>query len=1256
MRRLPKILALLLTVCLAFAVIAVIAVALDPSATTDHGVADDYEDWEPGTDYTNGFPSASNSAGNYSSLKVVHNEKSDNNYIQFVYKKSSTKKYTREYKFSPTNDLSAYSYYTVDFDVCADQYLYELNGETQMSRNVPDGAENVRLSYSEETSFSLDNRPCKQSGITITSGKDYYSLCIGFVYDGSNWRIQLDQKDTGYTLPNRLDVWSHFTYAVETRYENSSYGYSKVRVYFNGGLLGTSYIFMKDSTKANAVIVKPRAIEWSINKTNIPYSMGIDNFTPTFYYKGYTSGNSYGIDDLFADENKNVSIVYCEDVIYSASYAQPGNPYFSVDTGTTKWYIPYLKDEILSKLKNGAVIETCMDISDYTPPENVDNFDVYLLDGATFSLSKSALQKYVIESSAIGYSVSRISNEKAITLKWYDAKGGAVVKEELLTPGVVPRFGTETIGKIDYENKNVTTYNIEKWMWDIDGENTYFSPVDIHALTLDDINLIKQTCGGVLEAYPVIDTGVTPVAEPLAYSISYLKGDVRIGFADTNGTYDAYKDITTFAEQVSNAPDNAIVCMYADATTDATITLGAEHTMYIDLCGNNLKNLSGKAFDLANGSNLYIYSSVAGAKVSAPTAFYACRANFNNCNVYLGKYGEYDGANVSFEAATLFEIKTPYTGANDDQPINITIDGSDVSGAFVFGAPDINLSVNSANMSVEDILINCDLEYEVFNGIEADISVNGGLIDASYVIGNFPENCTLELNGVKVIGHIDSSEYVQEGTVLVGEGCAFTNDVRVDGGMLTLDENLAFAISDKDMTASGHDFRATLLVFDLTDYDESEYTLAVWNDAKGNKFKEAYYHTTVSAVSHPDVYAMSDKSKFPTTDLKNGWYDLGYSSWKNTAEGSVNNAIVHGVKNVFAPVYGGVVPSVDYLVNASLRNTDVALNFYLKIPAPDSGIAIEGFFVSVEGQKIEATLGQDFAGAEGYYAYELALDLASFETRYAYITFTVSGYDGNGDGEITDSDEDKVTLYKEIEVDFMTYAETAVEISACGSDASKLIFDLVQYKYTAYRASLGDDSEEESEIDIRVANFFNVHGKGCNCRTNLDSIVLPEEETRATIEKSGALKNVVSEAGFTLVDGKPTLCFYVNKDVEIKSFSVKLKGLEHQLGGWDYINHKYTCDMERVDNVIIDGTEYAVYVYPDLLLCNAASIMNITVEAVTTPASEGVDEVCEVLTGSYSLAAFIQSGAGEQVELAKALYAASKSALEYRYIRDGEAA
>lgn len=380
MRKFSKIFAVLLSVCIIATIVAVFSSAAAPAEKTE--VLRSY-DFETIDDIPTG--TSNGGAGTYADMQVVKNEQLGNSYFRYSYKKAGTASYNRAiflaHKTIGNTRLSDYSYYTVDFDIAADQYRYQVleNGETveklsttmptiETESNLVEGS--VRLAYSNYADIKIDNRGLNASGTSLgTSGVNAINIRLIYNETDKLWHINAGSKDTGYTLSDTLGEWNHFTYAIKTVAKTLddgtvTYGYSQVKLYYNGQLLGTSNINTSSTNIKKCIDVSPYVLNFGVihkDYADEAYSIALDNFKTTFYKKGtdgYTSGDKNGIDDLF--DGKLTYLVECEDVVYNIDYKSPApNKYAVIDNKEV--YNPILAAKLLSP-KSGDVIETGIDL------------------------------------------------------------------------------------------------------------------------------------------------------------------------------------------------------------------------------------------------------------------------------------------------------------------------------------------------------------------------------------------------------------------------------------------------------------------------------------------------------------------------------------------------------------------------------------------------------------------------------------------------------------------------------------------------------------------------------------------------------------------------------------------------------------------------------------------------------------------------------------------------------------------------------
>lgn len=1259
MRKFSKIIAVLLAVTLIAGVIAIISTATPPASTTTNGLAYDFEDYKEGDNFTKNFGSGTGDANKYSSYSIVST--GNNKYYRYASTAlDAPKAYRRDllygtYNVTTGTRLSDYSYFTVDFDVTADKYLYTLDGVEMMSETVPEGAENVRASFSNNTYFSMDNRAVIDGAF---SGTGYAILYVKFVYANEAWNVYCGTsagaaKDTGYDLLDTPGAWNHFTYAVQViENDNGSYGQSMVHLFFNGQLIGTSMINSNGTVqKTTGKVINPRALDWYPGSTSQLYSMGIDNFIPTYYPVGYTSGDAYGIDDYFADEDENALIVNCADVVYNKEYTYlDENPYISVDTGSTKVFIEAFKEETLKGVTDGTVIESYFDILDFTPPSNVNSFEVYLLDGAEFTLSDAASRIYKMEISPLGYRVSRKTNDDSIIIRWLDSKGGNLIKEETLNFGVAPEFDGDVInGAFDYATGEISNISGFSWMWDIDGDGNSSigldrDPIEIGVLSANEFELVRQYCGGVIDIFPV--GGDKQVESTLLYAIkNYDSTGTPSLMLDENGSVDSYYDLSTFAAMVDSAPSGSEIYLYSDIDVDSTIFVEKNKSLNLDLNGHTLRFFGNFAFILDNNSTIRVYSSLPGANLIANEAIFVTESLddtfFNGCNIYLGAYGKISGDNLLCMSDYIVALYTDLECVDDKKDATVAINGGTYIGSFMLYAVDANVSVENATIYAQaEPFYSCD-GAEVFLYVD-----NSNILSelASNIFDVWSEKSVAYFEDSNILSALDWFDYVTEnGVVYLGENNYL--GVEPDLKKVVMLDGVLLAVTNAEVEVPYIDtFNAAFVSFSAEELNSDKFTTARFLDANDKIFKEVYYHCEYLALELPTYTEMNDRKQFPIyEDLDNGWYDKGYNAWKNTTDGVSEGdfTLVFGedVVNTFVPVVDGVIPSVDAKVNASLKFSCPALTVYIPMIDESSDITINDIYgLSESGDYLHCDINENMAGAEGMIGITVYLGLDSFDSQYVYVEYTAI------------VDGAPIQLVAEFELNFLDYAEAVAEIYSCGSDDAKVVYELIRFKNEAYKLANGVANAEAEQI---LAS----HGDKCKCLVDLDELQFSEKELAANKDNfDGIISYVSIQAG---PDGAYPL-FMVSGDVDVKSITAQVKAPAHQLGGWQMINNTVTYNLVWVGaEYDEEGNAYNIYSFEEIAFAGAAEIMKLRIEVVTSPATTTSPEVTEVVEGEWCYASLADSfsvGYPDAESFLKAFYTLAKAALEFRNIRSGEGA
>ncbi len=130
MKKLSKILAMILTVCLLAGIVAVVASATAPADHTTNTVNGKtfnytFDSDADGTNYNGSFTTGTGDADKCSAVKVVSGV-DGNKYVSYSYVKDAVNKaYRRDFAYGVKSKtfLNDYSYVTVDFDITADKYM-----------------------------------------------------------------------------------------------------------------------------------------------------------------------------------------------------------------------------------------------------------------------------------------------------------------------------------------------------------------------------------------------------------------------------------------------------------------------------------------------------------------------------------------------------------------------------------------------------------------------------------------------------------------------------------------------------------------------------------------------------------------------------------------------------------------------------------------------------------------------------------------------------------------------------------------------------------------------------------------------------------------------------------------------------------------------------------------------------------------------------------------------------------------------------
>ena len=315
--------------------------------------------------------------------------------------------------------------------------------------------ETKRLSYSNGAYFCADNR-YKTSADGDYIGGGYAKFYVYIVYDQENKVWNLCSGSNGSTvyaqLSNNIGEWNHFTLAIKmiekevelngatTTTACDTFG----QMFFNGQPIGSPTLLCSTYTSAGVtakeqiMYINPRAFDFQIPDYTAEFSMGIDNFTSTWYAKDYTSGNAYGIDDLLVSASSKITtpIFECEDVVYDAEYKYPApndSTTYAQINGGKKMYVDDIIKYSVENARAASVVTTTRDILGLTPVSGT-RFTVVCADGIEVTLSDAGKLTHNIIKTATGY---EITSKNQLVLP-------TVGKGENLVYG--------TYASVDYEN------------------------------------------------------------------------------------------------------------------------------------------------------------------------------------------------------------------------------------------------------------------------------------------------------------------------------------------------------------------------------------------------------------------------------------------------------------------------------------------------------------------------------------------------------------------------------------------------------------------------------------------------------------------------------------------------------------------------------------------------------------------------------------------------------------------------------------
>lgn len=686
-----------------------------------------------------------------------------------------------------------------------------------------------RLAYSDDLRLIFD-------GIRYWVNNSWSSGAQGyrFRYVDGEWyacmndgTICTDTNGVKIKLESEVGKWNHFT-AVATS--------SGISFFING-----TYTHFYKYTSDTVWLESLRLTDYDILPGNY-HCYAFDNITERCYTSDYSSGKDvYGIDDYMSNSaylTENLS--KCEDIVYHNYKSLNG--YVMVDDGIASDNETAIA-KLLATVKNGSVIESTLDITDFTVPDGVKRFKVILPYGNKFTLAETSRSKFVVAPEGDGvYTVRPAEKSDMVTVHWVfkDSVTGeeTVIKKEQIPFGTVPEFSTFITSSFDETKSNYTMSirSYSDWMFDIDGdypEVNLYDPEPARALEKLEVQLIQEEFGGIL----AITTSTVESTDYVMtdYVIGYFDVENNfIAYPDSADGYEKYSDIATLPSEITSAPDGAtVILMYDEDYTlfgSNTIALPADKTINFDMNGrtlistNNTNYPTTGVFMINERTTFNLYSSVAGAKLfeaskQEPTdwtnsyaklvfgtgGIIAVKGGVNSCVTNI------DGKNITFTGGTIFKVNSG-NSESDEEKITLNINGG------TFYSPErssyamfvTNKDVKDVVINVEnaDFYVNCN-QYSIIHNYENSamdfIAKNSNFLcnadKNTRFIYTLNEDSNVYLEDCKIVGDFVSAINRLNGKVVFGKGNDLAcNDIFscLDTGAISFADGVLFLKNTTD--------------------------------------------------------------------------------------------------------------------------------------------------------------------------------------------------------------------------------------------------------------------------------------------------------------------------------------------------------------------------------------------------------------------------------------------------------------------------
>lgn len=1056
-----------------------------------------------------------------------------------------TGSYTKNSNRAQNERVHEYAYITIDFDIACDEYMYELDGETLYGPEIPEGAENVRLAYPTELGFYQIMRT--NDGI----GATYQQLFI--LYNAEDNLCYLSPGDKvvnagDIPLTNIAGAWNHITATVVGNPNLS--GDSMMRYYLNGELMSEKKVNTNGSTD---VLVD--SFRFDVNATILAsgahFSFAIDNFATNYYPLGYTSGEEFGIDDLYNSENyASINLSECKDVIYNEQYSYVGTPtpfaaiLEHTDGTQDKYYNPMAS---LKYIRNADVITINTSLTNFTPNDDIELLTIVPNNGSRFELSDAAKEIFKVQHTGDRYTIIR-AEENSMKLKWYDSQGDdrKLIKEQFILPLMTPNVKADVLricGKIDRTSDSPTIEILRDWQWDLNADGIA-DGTSVSTLTLADLNRLAENGYTELSVVPVFEV------MPLYFLIE--QGDAT---GDPNAKlyvpdFDYEKFASSEVDSLINAikdvkSDEVTLTLFADykLARNKTITVPASVELNLDLNGHSIFQT-----DYTTSSNQVSFIRVNEAATlsvysTRPGAYLAQGVVDSNADVskgeYAGVFGQgivylYDidevtlnfgekldadgnviasADNLSVYGSRLVYVTGSATANSNAKKVVININGGSYFDIGTVGGAMISMDEMDMEVNVNNALLYSANGDPIFSSNTAKAhSANINIINSKLftaggtsVIAGLSDKCEVYIESSVISALSDFSANVMLGSYNKLAGAVDTSAVSLSNGVAIARANNDSAIESETITYPVN-FASMYASGSL---DEAWYAL----DSVGYDLVYGY----ITIVPTDDLASLDapfsnicvvewfapDASVYATTYWVIGSeiecisldafdeVETG-NGWYNLVYASWENVadpsnFIASSKNA---AFKPIASGVTPALDAMISVEifeNIAYNIYL--PKAAEKVTFLGFFNGETSLVANTYENVTVDGVEGFYQLIGAIANDSFASDEIIVKFTVEGFD-----EVFEAS---------VSVDLLAYAAKVDSLYGCGTSESALIYAMMQYKYELYLMSV---ETVDDKVDLLVQDYLSSHGGECTCGQVGDIIAVDVD--------SSALAEIVKDVVF----------------------------------------------------------------------------------------------------------------------------------------------